>query len=333
MIVYFLGTDNFKRQLSNIKSEISFFNKCSKFIHNAIVQESCIDHDNKCKSSVCISTMKQFVNTVQKWIQCSNCGNWWHLECSFVSTNTSISDSWCCLACSKAVTDANTLLAYVKLNLEQRRGMERNLQIKIRNLENGIKEAENVIIEKQGQCATELLKSLKILKVDLQSYHSGSFVGNHVFKILQKSHDIDGPLIITTCLSSQPKLRNEYYNLLSILSSIFNLTNVARFLNDAEIQQLEELCSKYEQFCKNNSLNNTVTIKSHMLMKHVVPFAKRFKTVGLFSEQSIESMHNFMNQIHRRYNIRSSERAMMLAFQQQSQIKLIKNKKAFMVEQ
>lgn len=324
-----------KRCLVAVKLQNSYLTTCHKFIMDSIAKN--INVDCECKSPICISTMKQIEGSTQKWIQCSQCKSWLHLECSFISlneefTSKNLCNKWLCLSCSKNVKDKNMLLQYIKSKLERKKKEESDLQIKTINIEKELEAAERILFNKEGPSSKKLLESLKELKVDLQSYHSGSFVGNHICKMLKKTDTVDGPFILTECLSSRPDSRRQYYNLLCLLSSIFNLTNVARFLNKEEIIELTNNCKLYEEFSTINFKDKTVTVKAHMLMKHVSPFAIKFNTVGLFSEQSIESMHNFMNQIHRRYNIRGDERSMMLAFEQQNQIKCVKNINAFNVK-
>lgn len=73
----------------------------------------------------------------------------------------------------------------------------------------------------RGQYEIQLYNGLDELGVDLLAYHSGTFVGNHLFKMLKITSEIDGPKILTAPLSPAPELHTQFYDLLVLLSGIF----------------------------------------------------------------------------------------------------------------
>jgi hypothetical protein len=112
----------------------------------------------------------------------------------------------------------------------------------------------------------------------------------------------------------------------TMVYELFGLMKAARMLEPCEIIYLTELCALYgEEFRKEsrqqwrlNARKKKVTdmqlhlpLKLHFLEVEVPKFARKWGSIGLFSEDAAESIHALMNRLNRRYaNIRSSvERA------------------------
>jgi hypothetical protein len=79
---------------------------------------------------------------------------------------------------------------------------------------------------------------------------------------------------------------------------------VARPLKEEEIEEMDSqinlffnLINHYGEEAVKFYLNKT---KIHMLKAHVVPFVRKFKSWGLFSEQSSESIHGIRNELDAR---------------------------------
>lgn len=147
----------------------------------------------------------------------------------------------------------------------------------------------------KGHAETRLFEALDSLGVDLQAYHSGTFIGNHMFKVLKVSDSIDGPKLITEALASRPDLQFKFYQLLLTLGEIFRFTSCIGFLTQIETETLETKIQELKNFLIQNFQNMTTTPKMHMLLTHFLPFVKKHGTIGLFTEQSIESLHAELN--------------------------------------
>lgn len=151
----------------------------------------------------------------------------------------------------------------------------------------------------KGDAERRLFDALDKLGVDLQAYHSGTFVGNHMFKMLAVTDKVNGPKLITDPLASYPELQAKFYEQLILLGKIFNLTSTTKFLTDDQITDLESKILELKKCLCDNFQNTTTTPKMHSLLTHVLPFVKKHRTIGLFTEQAIESLHAEMNCIMR----------------------------------
>ncbi|KAH7697706.1 Protein F16B4.3 [Aphelenchoides avenae] len=86
---------------------------------------------------------------------------------------------------------------------------------------------------------------------------------------------------------------------------------VSRHLTDVEIDQFEDAVNELREHLVQSHPNLKPGHKFHIILKHLVPFARRWKTVNLFSEQAIESAHNVINRMSTR--ISSRDKRMKLA--------------------
>jgi hypothetical protein len=103
---------------------------------------------------------------------------------------------------------------------------------------------------------------------------------------------------------------------------LFGLMKAARMLEPAEIEYLAVLCGLYAKEFREESrqqwrLNARkkkidvtqlhLPLKLHILEVEIPKFARRWGSIGLFSEDAAESIHALMNRLNRRYAcIRSS---------------------------
>ncbi|KAH7716711.1 Protein Y20F4.5 [Aphelenchoides avenae] len=103
------------------------------------------------------------------------------------------------------------------------------------------------------------------------------------------------------------------HNVLRALELLGHVQNfmVARHLTDEEIVQLDNAVTELREHLVQNHPNLKPGHKFHIILKHLVPFARRWKTVNLFSEQAIESAHNVVNRMATR--ITSRDKRMKLS--------------------
>ena len=95
--------------------------------------------------------------------------------------------------------------------------------------------------------------------------------------------------------------KEDYKLLFSTLNLIFKKVRLARFLNPQERSDLEKNVLNLSTviFLKFQSM--PITIKMHDLLVHTVPFVRKYHTIGLFNEQSLESLHQVMHTDERKF--------------------------------
>ena len=136
--------------------------------------------------------------------------------------------------------------------------------------------------EKMGPKEKELSDALESINVIRQAYHGNVMVGNHCIKVLEKHS------VLTSVLGEVGNMYNWFF---SALSDIMKLVMARRFLEEDEIKRLEELCHGFGAKFPTVFPDRNITLKIHELVFNVPQFARKWKTIGLLSEQEGESMH------------------------------------------
>ena len=95
--------------------------------------------------------------------------------------------------------------------------------------------------------------------------------------------------------------KKEYASLFCTLNLIFCKTRLARFLSPVEISDLEQNVINLSTIIFLKFKNKSITIKMHDVLVHMVKFVRKYKTIGLFNEQAIESLHQIMNVDEKKY--------------------------------
>ena len=150
------------------------------------------------------------------------------------------------------------------------------------------------------------------LGVVKQMYHSMCFNGNHCMTIVNNYKKLLNPI------AGHPQCK-KLIQLFEYLKNIFNKFTAA-FLTELEIRELSEDCWELGRWFPAAFPQDTIPPKLHILICHIPEFAQQFKTVGIMSEQTIETLHKVMNQVDRTYNsIKNKETRARLSFGQQQQ--------------
>ena len=89
--------------------------------------------------------------------------------------------------------------------------------------------------------------------------------------------------------------KQDYDVLFSTLNLIFCKTRLARFLSPTEISQLEQNILNLSTLIFLKFKDKPITLKMHDVLVHTVRFVRKFKSIGLFDEQALESLHQIMN--------------------------------------
>ena len=107
-------------------------------------------------------------------------------------------------------------------------------------------------------------------------------VGNHCIKVLENYP------VLTSVLGETGAM---YDWMFSTLSDIMKLVMARRFLEDDEIDRLEQLCHSFGAKFPMVFPDRNITFKIHELVFNVPIFARKWRTVGLMCEQGGESLH------------------------------------------
>jgi hypothetical protein len=176
-----------------------------------------------------------------------------------------------------------------------------------------------------GKFVTAYENAKKKIGVDNQAYHSGAITGRQVWLMLKKRVEL--LQLVLKAADSEEEKKNAATAFASVLRrwtmayELFGLMKAARMLEPGEIDHLSDLCSRYAQEFRLESQKPWrlaarkkkiakqlhVPLKLHFLQIHVPQFARRWGSVGLFSEDAAESIHALWNRLNRRYACIRSE--------------------------
>ena len=144
-------------------------------------------------------------------------------------------------------------------------------------------------LEEEADDVTQCLiqEFLESIGVTRQAFGIRTFTGNNIRKILLKVDQIK------TFFDGTDRAEH-IIKALTKLGEIQGLMK-AGFLTDQEINLLEESVVSLGQLVSNHLPELHNLPKLHLLLAHVVPFAKKHHFYGMFSEQGIESLHAVFN--------------------------------------
>lgn len=172
------------------------------------------------------------------------------------------------------------------------------------------------------------------LNVQRQVYHSGALVGNDIAKIFADKTAVVNYL---SCLRPHKDLMGEAFELIEEMCIAFAKARrqytATTYFHD---QQIAEYCNVVEVVARchaklahlaqqkppdgvaafrPNPKFLTMTPKLHIFIHHTPQFLKKFKTIGVMSEQGGEVVHKYVNKWMRRFSNRSESNQQRLALQ------------------
>uniref|UniRef100_A0A914WQ97 Zinc finger PHD-type domain-containing protein n=1 Tax=Plectus sambesii TaxID=2011161 RepID=A0A914WQ97_9BILA len=270
-----------------------------------------------CEGLICLPDASRAISEHSSdWVSCCECLRKYHFACEGIVMQKEIIASsdgaYWCIKCQ----DSDFLLPKM-IDLTQKKALwvKGKLDESLESVANMKCEAafmEDIVIRKSGPCAKGLIQALKQLGVDLHAYYTCSFVGNHMHKMLTD----DGPSILADSLGDDSPDRDKYKKLFTGLGRIQQFFT-ADFLDDDRIEELEQCCEQFACDLKESLPNESVTPKMHFLTAHIPAFARRHRTLGLISEQPLESLHARINKLERQYSAyRDVERQMRMVAQE-----------------
>ena len=159
--------------------------------------------------------------------------------------------------------------------------------------------------EADGPMEEAIFAALKRIHCQPQIYFGGtSFVGGHVTKILAGWNTFLDDIVAAAALEAPQAatLRRKFGRLGELMDRLNRDIRRCGTFSDDDIDSIEsditEFCDLYRTEFPEKS---RATPKQHLLEAHVVGFLRKYKTVGLFSEDATESIHALLNRINLRY--------------------------------
>lgn len=189
--------------------------------------------------------------------------------------------------------------------------------------------------QQKGPFTSALDDVINSIGVHRQAYHGGSFVGNDCIKLLRnakKISDVLRPRVLTIKPTSTKKTTRRRrssqasshpssppapqhikhvfsshessqraYTLLLKVKQIFDLAYAARPLcKHEQVIFIMRACS-FGCWFPRSFPNESITPKMHITIFEMSKLLQRYGTIGMFSEQAIESMHAVFNKLNRQH--------------------------------
>ena len=85
------------------------------------------------------------------------------------------------------------------------------------------------------------------------------------------------------------------------LAEMHPLTRATRLLTDSEVERLCTLATSIPTLFRTAYPSLSVKLKYHIMEAHLPDFARRWRSIGLFSEDPIEHIHALINRLNRRF--------------------------------
>ena len=185
--------------------------------------------------------------------------------------------------------------------------LKQQIEAKILHLTQSITSGVNVINSIGGYFKNKLDKYLKSeIKVHCKANRGHSMVSSEVHKLFQSTTitSFTDLVVEQYILTGQPSTRKFGNNngaqtllgLMNLFSNMYKLATAARKLEEFEITKLGDLAEELGRYYPQQYPLRRITPKLHNLIYHIPQIAKKYKTVGLFGEHSIESLHHRINQ-------------------------------------
>ena len=178
-------------------------------------------------------------------------------------------------------------------------------------------------------------KALSGIGVDTTKYFSGnSLVGGAAIKFLEKRVDFFDKALKYLDETKAASIRSRFLPLMALLEDPNREARRATILSDQQVDDIEVNISLFCNLYLATLQTTQATPKLHILEAHLVEFMRKWRALGLFGEDAIESIHAKLNAIYRRvHGIRNRVRKQQSAWwlldgtQLASSIKLITKSK------
>jgi hypothetical protein len=159
------------------------------------------------------------------------------------------------------------------------------------------------------------------LGIERQQFHGGAFLGNACNTLLSNASSFGALLqpVTFTIRAAEGKSNSftcgdhataqQFTTLFHKLCQCYALYSVARPLCRHEQRALELRCASFGNWFPRRCNDVSLPPKFHLLTQEIPRFAVRWHTVGLASEQAVESSNRIVNRLDRTYTtIRQPEK-------------------------
>jgi hypothetical protein len=176
-----------------------------------------------------------------------------------------------------------------------------------------------------GPFQREINALLKGLKIERQPQFGGSFNGNACHKILKNGRAFGAILGLTEFRRQNAplveigsnELAEQYGVLFSKLRQCHVLYSAARWLCPHEQLALWLRCASVGNWYPHSFQAQSLPPKFHLLTRHMPEFAEKWRSIGLASEQAVESSNRIFNRLQTTHITNSDDVLQMKAMMQQ----------------
>ena len=195
--------------------------------------------------------------------------------------------------------------------LDQKEKLKKQLAAQEKKLSAVLDELKKIT----GPFKTRLDEVLEGMKLKRAAYHSGALIGPDVKKLVTKENiakigDVfkpmemklnkDGNFEVLEYFGTDA-LRVKIVAYLTKLRLCYELYTANRVLCRHEVELLALRCASFGCWLPVNFPELNLRRKFHLLTVDVPKQARRLKTVGMLTEQTIESIHPYINELDRRF--------------------------------
>ena len=212
------------------------------------------------------------------------------------------------VAARKSRNDVNEIKGQIDAQKEDLAWVEKLLKEKEKALEDTLKSLETI----KGPFKTRFDNVLKHLKLQRAAYHSGSLVGPDVHKLTKKENiklltNVFKPIKMDVNNGTESKLFSSHElaqrikTLLTKFSDCYTLYTENRILCRHEVEILVVRCCSLGCWFPVNFPKQSLRRKFHLLTVEMPKQVRRQLTIGLLTEQTIESIHPYINKLDRMF--------------------------------
>ena len=270
----------------------------------------------ECQENWCIMTEFDLDDLM---VLCDKCEEWYHTMCDAVlpSLETDMNNpevSYICAQCQHVAENGdgpvNRDLLFEKRISELLAEQEQlnNAVVDARRVADDKKAAYN---EEAGERELALEAALEGMSVERQAYHGNVFVGNHCHIVLRRYSEL-------TSVINDHKMYDDFNRVFQIFGAGVRLMCASRFLSDSEVEKLCSSCSLFGAEFPVRFPDRSLTRKMHEYIFNVPRFVKRWRTLGLLSEQEGESKHGAVKaELRSLCSVRSHKERIRLAMERE----------------
>ena len=214
----------------------------------------------------------------------------------------------CKSALAAGVRDHFAKLTTEKTSLVQEK---EKIQKQLEKTENKLKKVEEDVKKVTGPFKSKLDALLDSLKLKRCVYRSGALIGPDVKKLVQKFNIPKfGKVFQPTEIKrksggrktfSSRAIQQKVVTLLDTFKSCYDLYTANRVLCKHEVEMLALRCSSFGCWFPVNFPEQNLRRKFHLLTVGIPKQARRIRTVGMITEQTIETIHPYINELDRRF--------------------------------